>query len=442
MVNGGNMKTRFYNAYVITCNDNFDIFPNGEVWVDEDTIVYAGESKDGFMADRKVNCFGDIIMPGFINSHAHLPMQIFRGLAEGTSFGNWWNDQIKPLEKNFTSEQIYWSTMLAIAESVRGGTTCVLNNYFVQDTPLKAFEESGMRGAIHIDVRYGLDKSRRRHDWENRYAQLNKSNPLITFFVSSHSIFSLDEDGLTDCTYLAKKYKLPQTIHLCETLQEVGTCEKETGKSPVKYLEDLGFWDYPATVAHGIYVDKEDIKIFKKHNVNVSINMSSNLKLADGIAPIYSYMQQGVSLSLGTDSVASNNRLDMFKEMFLASVSQKVLLKDATVVTARDVLLMATRGGAKALFLEDQIGQLTDGYQADIIRISLSEPHWQPQNDLISHLVYSAMSSDVAMTMVAGKILYENGSYYIGNSLKEIYENCNISIKTLLTEVNKENNIK
>ncbi len=432
------MKTRFYNAYVITCNDQFDIFPNGEVWVEDDKIVYAGEAKDGFMADRKVNCFGDVIMPGFINSHTHLPMQIFRGLAEGTSFSNWWIDQIKPLENNFTSEQMYWSTLLAVAELVRGGTTCALNNYFHQKSPLLAFEDSGIRMATHIDVRYGLDKTKRRHDWENRYADLNKNNPLITFFVSSHSIFSLDETGLVDCTFLAKKYGLPQTIHLCETLNEVGTCEKDTGKTPVKYLESLGFFDYPATIAHGVYVDKEDIDIFKKHDVSVSINMSSNMKLASGIAPIYSYMQKGVNLSLGTDSVASNNRLDMFKEMFLASTSQKVLLKDATVIPPKDVILMATRGGAKALYLDDKIGQLKKGYQADIIRISLAEPHWQPLNDITAHLVYSAISSDVVMTMVAGKILYENGTYYIGHSMKEIYENCDIAIKTLLREINKE----
>ncbi len=429
------MKTRFYNAYVITCNDKFDIFPNGEVWVEDDKIVYVGKEKDGFMADVKVNCFGDIIMPGFVNSHTHLPMQIFRGLAEGTSFTSWWQDQIKPLEDCFTSEQMYWSTLLAIAELVRGGTTCVLNNYFHQKSPLLAFEDAGMRGAIHIDVKYGLDKTKRRHDWENRYAMLNKNSPLISFFVSSHSIFSLDENGLIDCTFLAKKYGLPQTIHLCETLNEVGTCEKNTGKTPVKYLRDLGFFDYPATIAHGVWVDEEDMQIFKKNDVNVSINMSSNLKLASGIAPIYSYKNHGISLSLGTDSVASNNRLDMFKEMFLASTSQKVLLKDPTVLPPKDVILMATRGGAKALYLDDKIGQLKKGYQADIIRISTSEPHWQPKNDLISHLVYAGMSSDVVMTMVAGKVLYENGSFFIGHSINEIYENCDLAIKTILNEV-------
>lgn len=426
------MKTRFFNAYVITCNDKFDIFENGEVWVDEDKIVYVGPAKDGFMADKKVNCFGDVIMPGFINSHTHLPMQIFRGLAEETSFDDWWYKQIRPLEEKLKPQHTYWSTYLAIAELVRGGTTCVLNNYFHQKAPILAFEQSGMRGAIHIDVRYGLDKTMRRHDWENRYADLNKNNPLITFFVSSHSIFALDENGLIDCTYLAKKYNLPQTIHLCETLNEVGTCEKNAGKPPVKYLEELGFFDYPATIAHGIYVDNQDMEILKKHNVNVSINMSSNLKLASGVAPIYSYLQNGISLSLGTDSVASNNRLDMFKEMFLAAVSQKVLLKDATIMPPEEIIKMATRGGAKALFLEDKIGQLKEGYQADIIRISLSEPHMQPLNNILSHLVYSAQNSDVVMTMIAGKILYENGSFYIGRSIKEIYDNCNLAINEIL----------
>jgi len=433
------MKTRFYNAYVITCDDNFKIYPNGEVWVEDDKIVYVGEAKDGFMADKKVNCFGDIIMPGFVNSHTHLPMQLFRGLAERTSFNNWWYDQIRPLEEHLKPEDSFWATMLSIAELVRGGTTCVLNNYFHQKAPLYAFEVSNMRGAIHIDVRYKLSKEARRHDWENRYAELDKKNPLVTFFVSSHSIISLDETGLIDCTYLAKKYNLPQTIHLCETLDEVGNCEKQTGKTPVKYLEDLGFFDYKSTIAHGIHVDKEDMDIFKKHNVNVSINMSSNLKLASGIAPIYSYMQRGISLSLGTDSVASNNRLDMFKEMFLASTSQKVLLNDARILEPKDVILMATRGGAKALYLEDKIGQLKKGYQADIIRISISDPHWHPHTDLVSHLVYSAMYSDVVMTMVAGRVLYENGTYYIGRPIEKIYTECEKAIQEILEKANMKN---
>ncbi len=432
------MKTRFYNAYVITCDDDFTIYENGEVWVDDDKIVYVGEAKDGFMADKQINCFGDIIMPGFVNTHAHLPMQIFRSLAENTSFNNCWYDQIRPLEEFLKPEHSFWATMLSIAEMVRGGTTCVLNNYFHQQAPLLAFEVSKMRGAIHIDVRYKLNKEERRHDWENRYASLMKNNPLVTFFVSTHSIISLDEAGLIDCTYLAKKYNLPQTIHLCETLDEVGTCEKNTGKTPVKYLEELGFFDYPVTIAHGVHVDKDDMQIFKDHNVNVSINMSSNLKLASGIAPIYTYMQKGINVSLGTDSVTSNNSLNMFKEMFLASTSQKVLFGDASIMPAKDVILMATRGGAKAMFLEDKIGQLKEGYQADIIRISISEPNWQPHTDLVSHLVYAGSVNDVVMTMVAGNILYEKGSYYIGRPIEKIYSECQNAIDEILEKANRK----
>ena len=431
------MKTRFYNAYIITCDDKFSIYENGEIWIEDDKIVYVGKAKEGFFADKKVNCFGDIIMPGFVNTHAHLPMQIFRSLAENTTFHNWWYDQIRPLEEFLKPEHSFWSTMLAIAELVRGGTTCVLNNYFHQKAPLFAFETAKYRGAIHIDVRYKLDKETRRHDWENRYAELKKNNPLISFFVSSHSIISLDETGLIDCTYLAKKYRLPQTIHLCETLEEVGNCEKNTGKTPVKYLEELGFFDYPATVAHAIHVDKDDIQILKEHDVNVSVNLSSNLKLASGIPPIYTFMQNGINVSLGTDSVASNNSLNMFKEMFLASTSQKYLFSDASILNAKDVILMATRGGAKAMYLDDKIGRLEEGYQADIIRISTSEPHWRPRTDLVSHLVYAGEKSDVVMTMVAGNILYENGSYYIGRPIEKIYEECQKAIEEILEKAKK-----
>lgn len=428
------MKIRLYNAYVITCNDNFDIYPNGEVWIEDDKIVYVGKSKVGFMADKVVNCMGDVVMPGFVNSHTHLPMQIFRGLAEDSDFKGWWYDNIRPLEDHITGHDMYWSTLLGIAEMVRGGTTCTLNNYFHQKSMLNAFEVSGMRGAIAIDVRYKLPKEERRNEWENRHASLDKGNPLVTFFVSSHSIFSVDEQGLNDCTALAKKYGLPQSIHLCETLNEVGNCVKEHGVTPVKYLEQLGFFDYPTTIAHGIHVDKEDIEILRKYDVKVSINMSSNLKLASGIAPIYTYIKNGVDLSLGTDSVASNNSLNMFKEMFLAASITKVVMKDAAAIPAKDIILMATRGGARALFLEDKIGQLTEGYQADVIRINTKEPHWQPVNDVITHLVYSASASDVVMTIVGGRVLYEKGSFYIGESYSNICDHCENNIKRLIQE--------
>ena len=437
------MRIRLYNAYVITCNDNFDIFENGEVWVEDDKIVYVGPAKTGFMADKKVDCLGDVIMPGFVNSHTHLPMQIFRGVAEDTDFSGWWYDNIRPLENHITGPDMYWSTLLGIAEMVRGGTTCTLNNYFHQKSMLRAFETSGMRGAIAIDVRYKLPKEERRDEWENRHASLDKGNPLVTFFVSSHSIFSVDETGLNDCTALAKKYGLPQSIHLCETLNEVGNCVKEHGVSPVKYLEQLGFFDYPTTIAHGVHVDKEDMEILKKYDVKVAINMSSNLKLGSGIAPVYSYINKGVDLSLGTDSVASNNSLNMFKEMFLAAAITKVMVKDANALPAKDAILMATRGGARALFLEDKIGQLTVGYQADIIRISTKEPHWQPVNDVVTHLVYSASASDVVMTIVAGNVLYEKDNFYIGESYANICERCEENIKRLMKErdLEKQENI-
>ena len=181
--------------------------------------------------------------------------------------------------------------------------------------------------------------------------------------------------------------------------------------------------DYPTTISHGVHVDKDDMDILYKYKTNVAINISSNMKLADGFPPIFSYQQRGINLAIGTDSVASNNSLNMFREMFMIATTQKALLCDASVMPAKDVILMATRGGAKALFLEDKIGQLKKGYQADIIRVSCQGIHWQPNNDKVANLIYSAHADDVVMTMVGGNIVFEDGYYYIGESIDKIIKN-------------------
>lgn len=414
------MRTRFFNAYVITCNDKFDVYENGEVWVEDDKIVYVGKPKNGFMADRTINCLGDVLMPGFVNAHAHVPMQVLRGMAEESSFHGWWNAYIRPKEQKMRPDDIYWSTMLGIAELVHGGITSVLNNYFEQPSTVQAFLDGGIRAAVGVDVQYKVQDDLRYKDWENRFAALYKDSPLLTYFVTSHSIFSVNECGLNDCTRIAKKYKLPQTIHLCETLEEVGNCVKERNMTPVQYLEDIGFLDYPTTISHGVHVDKEDMDILYRTKTNVAINVSSNMKLASGIPPIYSYQQKGINLAIGTDSVASNNSLNMFREMFLVATTQKALLHDASVMPAKDVIMMATRGGAKALYIDDRVGQLKKGYQADIIRVSCNGIHWEPNNDKIANLIYSAHADDVVMTMIGGNIVFENGNYYIGESIERI----------------------
>lgn len=426
------MKIRFFNAYVITCNDKFDIFDGGEVWVEDDKIVYVGKPKTGFMADKVINCLGDVIMPGFVNAHAHVPMQVLRGMAEDTSFHDWWNKQIRPKESKMRPDDIYWSTMLGIAELVHGGVTSVLNNYFEQPSTIEAFVDAGIRGAIGVDVLYTEGDDTRVKNWENRYAQMYKDSPLLTYFVTSHSIFSMSERGLNDCTMLAKKYKLPQTIHLAETLGEVGACVAQHNLTPVQYLEEIGFLDYPTTISHGVHVDKDDMEILARTNTNVALNLSSNMKLASGIPPIFTYMQRGVNLAIGTDSVASNNSLNMFREMFLVATSQKVMMADASVLPARDVIMMATRGGAKALFIDKKVGQLKKGYQADIIRVSTQGIHWQPNNNKMANLVYSAHADDVVMTMVAGNILFENGTYYIGERIDKIIKEAGEVAKRIL----------
>ena len=431
------MKYRFFNACVITANDTNDIIEPGEVWIDGEDIIYVGKEKleaDFAGYDRQIDCKGDVIMPGFVNSHTHLPMTVLRGVGDEHDFNGWWKEHVRPIEVQFTEEDCYWSSLLGLAEMAEGGTTATLSMYFKELGTIEAFKKAKMRGAVAIKVHNMLSIKESEKDFDERFGAVDKTNSLITYFVQSHSIFSTDEPWLNLCTKMAKKYKLPQTIHLAETLNEVGDCDKENGMSPVAYMEKIGFFDYPTVIAHGIYVDKDDMDTLREKGVQVAINMSSNLKLGSGIAPIKAYQSSDVRLSLATDSASSNNSLDMFKEMFLASTVTKGVLNDAQVVPAKEVFRMATRGGAEALFLESQIGQLKQGFKADIVRVSTSGINWQPNNNKMSNLVYSATKRDVCMTMVAGNIIYENGNFYFDEDIEVIKEKCSHIIKRIWGE--------
>ena len=427
------MKYRFYNAYVVTVNDFDEIFESGEVWVENEQITYVGRAKKDaeFLGFEQIDCGGDMLIPGFVNSHAHLPMTVLRGVGDERDFNGWWTENVRPIEVQFTEEDCYWSSLLGIAEMLEGGTTSALSMYFKEAGTIDAFKASKMRGVVAIKIHNMLPLEESEKDFEERFNEVEKGCDLITYFVQSHSIFSTDEPWLNLCTKMAKKHKLPQTIHLAETLGEVGECDKENGMSPVAYLENIGFFDYPTVIAHGVYVDKDDMEILRNNNVQVAINMSSNLKLGSGIAPIKAYQNSKVKLSLATDSASSNNSLDMFKEMYLASVVTKAVLNDASVVQAREVLRMATRGGAQALFIADRVGQLKQGYKADIVRVSVDGLNWQPNNNKISNLVYAATKRDVTMTMVNGKILYNNGKFFLGESIERIKEKCSHIVKRI-----------
>ena len=246
----------------------------------------------------------------------------------------------------------------------------------------------------------------------------------------AHSIYTCDEAQISSLITLAKKHNLPLHTHMSETLQEVSDCTVKYDVTPTRLLEEYGFFDQKAMVAHAVHLDNEDIDILAKYDVSVVSNPASNLKLGSGIAPVYAMSKKGVNIALGTDGSSSNNALDMFREMYLVSTLQKALLRDASVINAKQTLLMATVNGAKALGL-DYIGKIKKSYKADLIMINTAAPNLTPLNDASSAVVYSAGADNVILTMVNGKILYEQGKYYLGEDIEKILTNTKDAIKKL-----------
>ena len=260
-----------------------------------------------------------------------------------------------------------------------------------------------------------------------------EKNGLIKSNCFIHSIYTTTDELISECVDFTAKHNIPLSIHLCETLKEVGDCTvKNNGETPPQYLEDLGFFDrYNTLCYHCVHMDKDDLQILADYNSSVSTCPSSNIKLASGIAPIYAMQNKGLNITIGTDGVASNNSLDMFKEMFLVATLSKVNIYNAEVVSASDVLKMATINGAKALGFNS--GEIKVGKLADIILIDINKPHYYPQQNLISNLVYAGKSSDVYLTMINGKIKYYNGEYFIGEEKEKIYDEV-IKIRERITK--------
>ena len=414
------MKIKIENATIITINDEAPYL--GEIVIEDAIISYVGKNfKKQIQFDRIINANGNIVMPGFINAHTHTAMSLLKNTSDDKNLQDWLELDILPCEKNLTKEEAYWGSMLGISEYVKNGITTFCDAYYFPESTLKAVEKSGIRASICLG--YHPNDIRSKEELENEYITLKNKYPNVPFFMYAHSIYTVDEAQFNTLINLAKKYNLPLYTHMSETLVEVSDCTvKYDGLTPTQLLLEYGFFDTKSTVAHSVYVEKEDIDILSQYNVNVVSNPASNLKLGSGIAPIVALDKVGVNIALGTDGASSNNALDMFREMYLVSTLQKAQMKDASVINAKKTLDMATKNGAKALFY-DKIGVLKEGYYADLIMLDVNMPNLTPLNDAESAVVYSAGVQNVVLTMVNGKILYENGKFYIGEDIETILKN-------------------
>ncbi|MCR5102379.1 MAG: amidohydrolase [Butyrivibrio sp.] len=422
------MKIRLYNARVLTMVPGQEIF-EGEVWIRDNKIIYADKSsrvqeffnengREMIIFDKEIDCEGNLIMPGFKDAHTHSAMTLMRSRADDLPLGDWLNNQIFPVEAKMTGEDIYTLTKLAILEYLTSGITAIFDMYLTPVTVAKACEDSGMR-CVQVSAVNNFSQSPELvEEWFNT---LNEPGALTSYMIGCHAQYTCSEELLKKLSSLTHKYKVPFFTHISETKSEHEECISITGKTPLAYLDSLGLFDFGGGGYHLVYADENDIELMAKKNLFAVTNPGSNTKLASGIAPVSDFLKAGVKVAIGTDGPASNNCLDMFREMFLVTGLAKLRDSDASSVDALEVLKMATVNGAYAMGLND-CDAIAPGKKADIIMIDLMQPNMQPINNICKNLVYSGSKSNVKMTMINGEIRYMDGKFYIGQDISEIYE--------------------
>ncbi len=354
-----------------------------------------------------INCQDKLIVPGFVNTHTHAAMSLFRSYADDMMLMDWLKTKIWPAEDNLTAEDVYWGTQLAIAEMLKSGTTCFADMYFFMPEVAKAVAESGIRAVLARGMAgVAPTASQALAESENFYKEWHlAANGRITVMLGPHAPYTCQPEYLKKVTALAEKLGAEIHIHLAETAGEVADCQKEYGKSPIALMAELGVLDHGVLAAHCVHVTPDDIAIMHSKNVRVAHNPGSNMKLASGVAPVPAMLEAGICVGLGTDGAASNNNLDMLEELRLAAMLHKVHRLDPLAVPAKTAVDMATRQGANALGLGNTTGRLEVSYKADITIFDMAEPHWHPRHDRLSLLTYAASAHDVHTVIVDGKVL-------------------------------------
>ena len=423
------MRTRIYNARILTMEDGAEIF-RGEIQIEDGKIssVMSCDDNNGtgrkhdVIWDEEIDACGNLIMPGFKNAHTHSPMTFLRSYADDMKLQEWLYDKVFPAEAELTEEDIYWLTKLAIMEYLTSGITSSFDMYKLKHETARASEETGFRMVLCGDIN---DFGGTAQDVENDYVKYNKDkSSLVSYQMGFHAEYTTSRELMESLAETAEKYQAPICFTCSETKKEVEECRERSGMSPVAYMDSLGLFRHGGVLFHGVHMDDSDFDIIKNHGIYVVTNPASNLKLASGIAPVKRYLDLGIPVAIGTDGPASNNCLDMFREMFLVTGLQKVICDDPEAVPARDVLKMAVTNGAHAMGLTD-CDAIAPGKRADLIMIDLSQPNMQPLHNIEKNIVYSASKQNVKMTMIGGRILYQDGEFRIGETKEDIYQNAN-----------------
>lgn len=432
------MNIRLYNARILTMEKNRPVF-RGEVWVRNDKIAYVAEQKElqdewnndfpRIAWDIELDCKNNLLMPGFKDAHTHSAMTFLRSYADDVPLKQWLNEMVFPMEAKLTGEDIYELTRLAILEYLTSGITSIFEMYLTPDTIAEACMDMGMRCVLTSGLNNFTSSL---EQMEAEYLKWNKKNPLISYQLGFHAEYTCSKELIYGVSQLARKYHAPVYTHLAETKAEVEECRARNGMTPAMFLDTMGVFEFGGGGYHCVHMSESDMEVFRRRRLYAITNPASNMKLASGIAPVAELDKKKIPVAIGTDGPASNNCLDMFREMFLVSGLSKIREENAASLDAMRVLRMATVHGAKAMRLS-KADVLAKGKLADIIMIDLHQPNMQPVHNIPKNLVYSGSKSNVLMTMINGKILYRNGEFNVGESVENIYAKCDKIVKRIIS---------
>ncbi|QGZ97627.1 amidohydrolase family protein [Mycoplasma sp. NEAQ87857] len=430
------MKILIKNATIVTMDLENEVLYKHHIYIQDNLILKVSKDLDyTFKPDITINANNDIVMPGLINMHTHVPMTLMRNYAEDVNLESWLFDHIFPFEDQMTYDDVYYGAKLGIMEMIQTGTTSFLDMYFHPQAIIQAAKEIGVRAFIAPGFVNNNLETRVKNQLElfDKYHLSN--NGLIQIFTGPHAVYTNDANSLKIAHQLALNTSKTIHIHLNESLTEVNNCLKETNYRPMEYINHLNLTqDVNLIAAHAIHLDQNEMQIAKKHNISLVHNPSSNLKIASGVMDITKYLNFGINVALGTDGAASNNNLNMFNEIKLAALLAKGIYHNLEHIKSYDILKMATVNGTKALKMDHILGKIKANYLADLIILNHKSINFQPQSNLIDALVYSCNAKDVKTVIIDGKIVQKNYKLLINdfsNTINKVNEAYNRIIKEL-----------
>jgi len=411
-----NVDTLIVGGTIVTMNEKREVIADGAIAINHGNIEMMGTRgivSRNVIAKQTIDATGKFIIPGLINTHTHVPMVLFRGIADDLDLNEWLTKYIFPAEAKNVSEQfVRAGTRLGLAEMIRGGTTTYCDMYYFEDAIADESKKAGVRGVLGetvIDFPVADNKTPEEAlNYTERFIKKWKDDPLIVPAIAPHAPYTVSAEHLKAVVNVSNKYQAPIVIHIAETKKERDDISSKTGMTPVKYLDSLGILTDRTIAAHSIWLTPEEINIYRDRNVGVAHCPQSNMKLASGVAPVNAMLSENIAVGLGTDGAASNNDLNIWEEMDTAAKLHKVISGDPKMLPAQTVFEMATIRGARALHLDDKIGSIEIGKRADIVLVDTDSLNQTPFYDVYSSLVYSTKAADVDTVIIDGRIVMRN----------------------------------